>query len=273
MPRALRLLLLVLAVLAAGGSIGAVATGHPGHLPTDADHDGIEDPPVGPDNCAGDSAAYNPDQRDTDGDGAGDGCDTDDDSDGVDDGVDNCRLHQNSSQRDADGDGAGDACDTDDDADGVPDGGDNCRIVSNPGQADADKDGVGDACAGAQPPPNGRGDDLRPPRVRLAVAGRHRIPELGAGMPARVACSEACALTAALEVPGAVGRRLGLRKGLLGSDRGALEGAGTTYLFLRLKSGALRRGRARGIRGVLRVVAVDQTGNRAIATRRVRITR
>ncbi len=118
------------------------------------------------DNCR---LTPNPDQRDTNRDGAGDVCDDDDDGDGKLDVNDNCPLVANPSQqdgdgdgignacdncnglsnpdqRDTDGDGAGDACDADDDNDGELDGTDNCPTVANASQADGDGDGVGDAC-------------------------------------------------------------------------------------------------------------------------------
>jgi len=106
----------------------------------DSDGDGIPDEY---DNCPYD---FNPDQTDTDGDGAGDACDGDDDDDGVADPEDNCPLDYNPGQADLDGDGEGDACDPDDDGDGVADTTDNCPVFYNPDQADADGDGVGDAC-------------------------------------------------------------------------------------------------------------------------------
>jgi len=129
----------------------------------DTDGDGIPDRR---DNCP---VTYNPDQDDTEDDGAGDICDPDDDNDGVDDVADNCMFTPNPTQLESDGDGFGDACDncvavhnpgqenadgdalgddcdTDDDNDGLDDGSDNCPLDANPGQADGDLDGPGDAC-------------------------------------------------------------------------------------------------------------------------------
>jgi hypothetical protein len=81
--------------------------------------DGIDDPA---DNCR---TVVNPDQIDTDNDGAGDACDTDGD-DGILDGPDNCPLNANPTQTDSDRDGMGDVCDRDADGDGVDDGQDSC---------------------------------------------------------------------------------------------------------------------------------------------------
>jgi len=73
----------------------------------------------------------------------GDACDTDDDGDGILDGSDNCVTKANPDQTDTDEDGAGDACDADDDGDGVLDVDD--AFPFNPGEStDADNDGVGD---------------------------------------------------------------------------------------------------------------------------------
>ena len=57
---------------------------------TDPDGDGL---PTVDDNCPDD---YNPDQLDTDGDGAGDVCDSDDDDDGVADTDDICGSEDSS---------------------------------------------------------------------------------------------------------------------------------------------------------------------------------
>jgi len=99
---------------------------------------------------------YNPDQKDTDGDGQGDLCDPDIDGDGLLNPVDNCPNIFNPGQADADGDGVGDVCDTctDTDKDGFGNPGfpantcpiDNCPNVANPDQRDADGDGIGDVC-------------------------------------------------------------------------------------------------------------------------------
>lgn len=54
--------------------------------------------------------AYDPDQTDSDSDGAGDASDPDVDGDGVPNATDNCPLTNNADQKDTDGDGVGDAC-------------------------------------------------------------------------------------------------------------------------------------------------------------------
>ncbi|KYF80688.1 hypothetical protein BE11_46005, partial [Sorangium cellulosum] len=113
-------------------------------LDQDSDGDGADDVE---DNCP---SAPNPDQTDTDEDGAGDACDPDDDGDGAPDDRDNCPLVPNADQADLEGDGAGDACDPDDDGDGVPDAGDNCPSAPNAGQEnnpeESPPDDSGDAC-------------------------------------------------------------------------------------------------------------------------------
>jgi len=90
--------------------------------------DGFLDEPL--DNCR---TVANPDQIDTDNDGAGDACDDDDDGDGVPDVDDNCPVAANLDQGDRDNDGVGDACDL-------------CPDQADPAQSDLDADGRGDAC-------------------------------------------------------------------------------------------------------------------------------
>lgn len=121
------------------------------HIDRDLDNDGISNDV---DNCP---LMPNPDQTDSDNDGAGDACDpptvdNDLDRDGVINDDDNCPLIPNPSQQDSDNDGLGDACDTpivanpDLDNDGVPDTSDNCPRTANPDQADRDNNGIGDVC-------------------------------------------------------------------------------------------------------------------------------
>ncbi|MBM4395707.1 MAG: thrombospondin type 3 repeat-containing protein [Deltaproteobacteria bacterium] len=111
----------------------------------DDDDDGDAIPDAS-DNCP---VAFNPDQRNTDGDTAGgDACDLDDDGDGIPDVSDKCPTAKDTDQTDTDGDGMGDACDPDDDGDGVADAADRCPKVADPAQVDTDGDGLGDACDG-----------------------------------------------------------------------------------------------------------------------------
>lgn len=70
------------------------------------------------------------------------------DGDYIPDALDNCTNVQNPDQADSDGDGAGDACPIyqDFDGDGVPDKEDNCPNIATSDFADRDGDGVGDPC-------------------------------------------------------------------------------------------------------------------------------
>lgn len=67
-----------------------------------------------------------------------------DDRDGIYWADDNCPHHYNPDQRDTNGDGLGDICDYD--GDGSENILDNCPLVFNPVQEDADADSAGDAC-------------------------------------------------------------------------------------------------------------------------------
>jgi hypothetical protein len=107
-----------------------------GGLPVTPDGDGD----VVVDSCDNCIAEPNPDQTDSDADGAGDACDPcpfdafdDADADGRCADVDNCPDAWNPDQADDDEDTLGDVCD-------------NCPGVANPNQADMDEDGWGNAC-------------------------------------------------------------------------------------------------------------------------------
>jgi hypothetical protein len=80
----------------------------------------------------------------------------DTDGDGVVDELDNCDATPNPDQLDTDGDGAGNACDADDDNDAVADAADNCPLIPNPDQADFDLDGIGDTCDPLTGPPSNK---------------------------------------------------------------------------------------------------------------------
>lgn len=295
--RVLGLLVLLVALGGSGAMAPTAALAHPSDSALDADHDTVNDPPAGPDNCSGDLSTPNRDQVDTDGDARGDACDTDDDGDGVDDAIDNCSVLSNPQQEDADGDGRGDLCDADDDGDTLVDSRDNCPRVANTDQADTNNDGVGDACeapatapaasapkdqagmpaapaatspsspntapSGGSPvaqasSPAPSAPDTTKPAMRLTVGTRHRFGELGAGLAVGVRCSEACTVVATLRPRGGA---------LLGKGDARLGGAGSTYAFVGLSGTAMKFLRRRNTSALLRVVVTDAAGNRAITSK------
>ena len=120
----------------------------------DIDQDGIADKD---DNCIG---TPNPDQKDSDNDGAGDVCDNDDDGDGIIDALDcepldslvtvqpgdMCDDGLNTTLNDVISADCQCVGDSDADADGIRDTEDNCPNTSNVDQSDIDSDGIGDVC-------------------------------------------------------------------------------------------------------------------------------
>jgi hypothetical protein len=248
----------------------------------DDDADGVPD---GSDNCRLDQ---NPGQEDSDMDGYGDVCPpVDSDSDGLINDDDNCDLAFNPDQSDLDGDDKGDVCDRDDDGDDFDDEFDNCPTVYNlstedldgdgrlDDQEDRDNDGIGTACDADEPvvegPGGGSGADRTPPRVRMSVPRRQRMAAVAAGLVVRVRCSEECATTAELALGRRAARRLGLgRARVLATGSARLEGAGTTYVFVRFSARARRALRGgRRVRPALTATALDEADNRRRVARRL----
>jgi hypothetical protein len=301
-----RRILVIVAALATVLSAAAVAVGHPLDV-TDNDHDLVKN---WADNCP---ANYNPKQTDTDADTppppvdqqtplpspvdtirvypyvegypvdspaeeakrdpmtGGDACDADDDGDAVTDNPkrDNCRLKPNPKQEDNDSDGLGDICDPDDDNDTLIDENDNCATISNIAQLDTDKDGIGDACDPDGPKAKAglRGrdpNDKDAPKVTLRISRTQHLEALGRGLAVGVHCSEGCVLEGELR----------LRKVLLGRGAAQVEDQGLTFVFLKLSASGMRRvARTGSARPVLRVIARDANGNRAVVQTRMALRR
>ena len=197
------------------------------------------------DNCR---TTANPDQANTTGTRFGNACYRDTDSDGLLDEEDNCRRDANADQADLDRDGTGDLCDADVDQDNALNRADNCPRNFNKEQFDADADGTGDVCDPdffvVAPPapvlPPTVAADRAPARVTLKLARSQRGSDAQGGMPAKVHCSEACSVHAELKLATATAKRLKL-KALVATGEAALDGAGTTYVFLDFTKPALKR--------------------------------
>lgn len=206
----------------------------------------------------------------------------DTDRDSIFDYQDNCHRLSNRSQLDTDMDtGAppyepvpvtfqdpmigGDACDVDDDGDMIEDIKDNCPKLGNADQADADGDGTGDLCDATPSAPSATPAAAAAPVVKiLRLARKYRASELRAGLAVPVSCSAACTLSGNLRA----GRTV------LGRGAGALEGAGSTFVFVKLGSkGRKRIARVRRLRAVVTVTAADDVGHSTRQTRRVTLKR
>ena len=205
----------------------------------------------------------------------------DTDRDSVLDYEDNCHRLSNRSQTDTDQDSGappyeavpvtfrdpvtgGDACDVDDDADAIEDIKDTCPKVADPDQRDSDSDGAGDACDTSPTVPSATPAAQGPEVAILRLARSYRSAELRAGLAVPVRCSAACILSGRLRA----GRKT------LGKGAGGLEGAGSTFVFVRFsKAGRSRLARARWLRATVTVTGADDIGHSAKRSRRVTLKR
>ena len=227
------------------------------YVEADGDGDGWGDDSQ--DNCRGLS---NPSQVNGDGDGSGDDCDIDDDNDSVTDSEDAFPLDAAES-RDNDGDGTGDNADADDDNDGITD--------------------VEEARAGSDPKnsssvPVTPVSALRPDLVFPPAEGTLRAPSLRAPATVKLAAlRRGIAVSAATQGPARLDFQLRgtpkavrlARYELVLASRSLATGSGRRTV--RLKPNARRLRGARRFTLQLRVTATDAGGNRAVATRTIKV--
>jgi hypothetical protein len=227
------------------------------YVEQDADGDGWGD--ESQDNCVG---LANASQANADADGSGDACDVDDDNDSVLDAEDAFPLDP-SEARDADGDGVGDNADPDDDNDGVSDV-DEARAGTDPRNA---------ASVPTTPPSLLRPDLFFPP-----AEGSLGAPVLGAPRVIRLAAlRKGVRVSATTKIPARLDFELRVTPTAVHLASFELRvasrslGVGTGRRSARLKpNGRLLRG-PRRFTLQLRVRATDQGGNRAVATRKIKV--
>lgn len=227
------------------------------YVEPDGDSDGFGDDSQ--DNCRG---VTNASQANADGDGSGDDCDIDDDNDSVLDGEDAFPLNEGES-RDTDGDGVGDNADTDDDNDGV---------------SDADEARAGTDPKNAASRPTAPSSALMPGLSFPPAEGKLKAPVLSAPAATTLAkLRKGVTVSATTGVPALLDFQLrGTPKGvrlaryeLLLASRSL--GAGSGRRSVRLKPDARRLRGARRFTLQLRVTATDLGGNRAVATRTIKV--
>jgi hypothetical protein len=271
---------------------------------SDDDNDGVNDWKDGKveyesrrqklDNCR---TIPNPGQEDDNQNGVGNLCEFDDDKDGTFNTEDNCPRDPNPDQADMDGDGLGDVCDLDQDGDLRRDVNDNCPRFPNPDQTDRDGDGRGAPCdpdgddppappvapdpppapvpvASTSGPPPGPPDRFAP-QVSARLSSTQHLDDFGDVLIVRVTCSEACTVKAELSVDRKVARKLRLRgTTVVGAGAARLEGAATTYAFVRFdRKVRSRLVKLRRARATLKVSVTDPSGNARSTTRRVTLVR
>jgi len=209
------------------------------------------------DNCQG---LANSSQANADADGSGDDCDVDDDNDSVPDGEDAFRLDARES-RDTDADGVGDNFDLDDDNDGVSDI-DEARAGSDPRNAASRPSVLGSLLR----------SDLLPAEGALAA------PVLRAPSSVSLAkLRKSIKVSAYTKAPARLDFELRVTPTRVRLARFELRlasrslGVGSGRRSVRLKpTGRLLRGAGR-FTLQLRVRATDLGGNRAVATRKIKV--
>ena len=114
--------------------------------------------------------------------------------------------------------------------------------------------------------------DRAPARVTLTLGRSQRGSDALGGMPAKVRCSEACSVRAELKLATATAKRLKL-KALVATGEAALDGAGTTYVFLDFTKPALKKLFRAKVSATLTLKVLDMAGNASTARRKLSLAK
>jgi hypothetical protein len=189
----------------------------------------------------------------------------------------------NASQGDLDGDSAGNVCDDDRDGDGISNS-QEAGLGTNPDLADTDGDGTrdgADSCpltsgsgangcpvATAAPAPSPGARDTAAPRLKLSVAGSVKRKAFKKGLSAAVNTNESSSLEFKLVGSARRGKRGGPSP-TLASQKLPIAGAGTRAVRMRPSRKLVSKASKFTVQLV--VTAVDRSGNRAVATKSIRV--